>query len=174
MDPATLLPNLLGFAVLLPLISFWVILLAGKWLGKQAWYIATGAIGSAGVLAFLSLGIWLYFHFPPALHHDAGHGEAHAAADHGGSHDAKAAAASPAHDEKPPVAFTGDYYLLGQFGKLRLTISYYVDALTICMFCMVTLIATCIHVYAGGYMHDELHEVEDHEVHTEHGHLEYA
>ncbi len=32
------------------------------------------------------------------------------------------------------------------------------------MFCMVTLIASCIHIYATGYMHDELHDVTDHEV----------
>ncbi|MCY2994055.1 MAG: proton-conducting transporter membrane subunit [Planctomycetota bacterium] len=32
------------------------------------------------------------------------------------------------------------------------------------MFCMVTLVATCIHFYAMGYMHEELHEVTDHEV----------
>jgi len=29
---------------------------------------------------------------------------------------------------------------------------------------MVTLIASCIHFYAMGYMHDELHDIEDHEV----------
>ena len=32
------------------------------------------------------------------------------------------------------------------------------------MFCMVTLIASCIHFYAFGYMHEELHTVTDHEV----------
>ena len=34
------------------------------------------------------------------------------------------------------------------------------------MFCMVTLIATCIHFYASGYMHDELEgdDYVDHEV----------
>ncbi|MCE9606223.1 MAG: NADH-quinone oxidoreductase subunit L [Planctomycetia bacterium] len=45
-----------------------------------------------------------------------------------------------------------------------MTISYYVDALTVCMFTMVTLIASCIHFYAAGYMHDELHDITDHEV----------
>ena len=29
------------------------------------------------------------------------------------------------------------------------------------MFCMVTLVASCIHVYSLGYMHEELHEVTD-------------
>ena len=55
--------------------------------------------------------------------------------------------------QRRPV--TGDYYLLGKFGKLRLTISYYIDSLTIVMFCMVTLIASCIHFYSMGYMHEE-------------------
>ena len=32
------------------------------------------------------------------------------------------------------------------------------------MFCMVTLIASCIHFYAMGYMHDEESDVTDHEV----------
>ena len=29
------------------------------------------------------------------------------------------------------------------------------------MFAMVTFIATCIHFYSFGYMHDELHDVTD-------------
>ena len=38
------------------------------------------------------------------------------------------------------------------------------------MFTMVTFIATCIHLFAMGYMHDELtEEYEDHEVHTRSG-----
>ena len=37
------------------------------------------------------------------------------------------------------------------------------------MFCMVTLIASCVHIYAFGYMHDELHDYTDHEVHTSDG-----
>jgi NADH-quinone oxidoreductase subunit L len=64
---------------------------------------------------------------------------------------------------------TGQPWLLGQFGKLRLSVSYYIDALTVCMFCMVSLIATLIHVYSMGYMHEELHEVTDPEVTTRDG-----
>ncbi|REJ68663.1 MAG: NADH-quinone oxidoreductase subunit L [Planctomycetota bacterium] len=58
----------------------------------------------------------------------------------------------------------GEWYTLAQFDSLKLTIGYYVDTLTVVMFCMVTLIATCIHFYAVGYMHEELHDVTDHEV----------
>ena len=51
-----------------------------------------------------------------------------------------------------------------------ITIGYYIDSLTVVMFAMVTLIATCIHFYAYGYMHDELHDVVDHEVKLSDGH----
>ena len=51
--------------------------------------------------------------------------------------------------------------MLGGFGSLRVTIGYYIDALTLAMFCMVTLVASCIHVYSFGYMHGELSEVTD-------------
>jgi NADH-quinone oxidoreductase subunit L len=60
-----------------------------------------------------------------------------------------------------PEAICGDWYTLGSFGSLSLTVGYYIDSLTIAMFCMVTLIASCIHVYSLGYMHEELHEVTD-------------
>lgn len=80
--------------------------------------------------------------------------------DHG--HDAHGS--SHAHHVNVPNHLFGEWYSLGKFGKLSLSIGYYVDALTIGMFCMVTFIATCIHFYASGYMHDELHDVTDHEV----------
>ena len=64
----------------------------------------------------------------------------------------------------------GDWYTLGAVRPLRITIGYYIDALTVLMFAMVTFIATCIHFYAIGYMHDELHEVTDHEVTLSDGH----
>ncbi len=54
-----------------------------------------------------------------------------------------------------------EWYTLCEFGSLRLTFGCYIDALTIAMFCMVTLIATCIHVYATGYMHEELEPMVD-------------
>ncbi|MEZ6111162.1 MAG: proton-conducting transporter membrane subunit [Pirellulaceae bacterium] len=90
---------------------------------------------------------------------DHGHGAA-ASGGHGTEHDGHGE-----HDiNGPPTAYTGVYYLLGKFGDLRLEISYYIDSVTLCMFCMVTLIATLIHFYASGYMHDELHDITDHEV----------
>jgi len=69
----------------------------------------------------------------------------------------------------PPTYYTGRFFFypgpIAQFGNLKLELSYYIDALTVTMFCMVTLIASCVHFYAIGYMHDELHEpYVDHEV----------
>ncbi len=72
----------------------------------------------------------------------------------------------------PPAYRSGDWYTLAQFGSLKLTIGYYIDTLTVVMFAMVTLIASCVHIYAVGYMHDELHDYVDHEVHLpNHEHL---
>jgi len=74
-------------------------------------------------------------------------------------------AIDPNANNESPAYVTGNWYSLGKFGKLELTIGYYIDALTVGMFCMVTLIASCVHFYALGYMHDELHEpFVDHEV----------
>jgi len=62
---------------------------------------------------------------------------------------------------RPHALVTGDWYTLAEFGNLRLTIGYYIDALTVAMFVMITLVATCIHVYSLAYMHEELAEVTD-------------
>ncbi len=238
MDPSSLLPMLLGLAVLLPLGSFFVILLCSQWLGKSGAYVAVSAIGGAAVLSFISFFVvWLPNHWPTASHHGEHHGADHHGVEQYESHDGHspsdhldphpghspsdksgegkahpgseapaekhssqiahdltliafqaeahpapaaegvatpetASATEPAaekHAAGPP--YTGEYYTLGQFGPLRLTISYYIDALTVGMFCMVTLIATLIHCYAIGYMSDELTtDYVDHEVTDSHGH----
>ena len=63
--------------------------------------------------------------------------------------------------QRPPSRSAATGTRWASFGYLSLTIGYYIDSLTIAMFCMVTLIASCIHVYSLGYMHEELHEVTD-------------
>ena len=86
----------------------------------------------------------------------ARHGEdAHADEHHGDGHHA---------NNPPPEYVSGEWYTLAEFGSLKLTIGYYIDALTVGMFCMVSLIASCVHFYAMGYMHDELHDFTDSEV----------
>src|SRR5262245_3456252 len=188
------LPTIYGAAVLLPLASFFVILLLAKQLGRYAAWVATTAILVAGVFSFWALGIWLTNHFPQPVGH-GGHEEPAEArsqkldpffvaltqeAGHqpAAGHEAPAHAVGEAghgehHAAEYPVK-TGQYYTLGQFGGpkgLRVTISYYIDALTVVMFCMVTFIATCIHFYAIGYMHDELTDVTDKEVALSDGHV---
>jgi proton-translocating NADH-quinone oxidoreductase chain L len=143
-DLAHTLPTLLGLAWLLPLASFVVIVFFGPRLGKHgqaASYVACGAIITAFALSAISL--WGWYH------------------PHGGE---SAVGEAAAHGHAAREAYFGDWYTLVHVGKLKLTIGWYIDALTVAMFCMVTLIASCIHVYAIGYMHDELHEVTDHEV----------
>ena len=193
MNPS-LLPKLLLVAWLAPLVSFTIILFFGKRMGKGgrgAGVLAAGAIGLSFLCSLIAfLGIWLPNHGASA---PGGHTEAHASVDpsdshvvrgqneHGESgHDKPAEAGHGEHDAHAshvpqlPVSYSGEWYTLGQFGKLRIGIGYYIDSLTVIMFCMVTFIATCIHVYANGYMHDELHPVTDYEVlvskRAKHGH----
>jgi len=137
MELDQVLPLCLGLAWLLPLASFAAIVLFGPRMGRGvrgAGYLAIGAIGGACALSLVALIAWLIAHTPGA----EGHGALHAVA---------------------PVA--GDWYALASLGSLQITIGYYIDALTVAMFVMVTLVATCIHIYSLGYMHEELHEVTD-------------
>ncbi|RIK87287.1 MAG: NADH-quinone oxidoreductase subunit L [Planctomycetota bacterium] len=185
---ASALPTLLAIAWLTPLASFTVIVLLGKSLGphgKYAGYISVGAILVSTVMSLVALfGAWLPNHpLADASHHGASYeagahgssspnahsGDSHADGRAADAHAADAHAADEAHESEKP-AYYGDWYALGQWGKLKLTIGYYIDALTVTMFSMVSLIAACVHVYALGYMHDELHDpYVDHEVHVHDG-----
>jgi NADH-quinone oxidoreductase subunit L len=50
-------------------------------------------------------------------------------------------------------------------------LGFRIDMLSAIMFVMVTFVATLIHLFSTGYMKEELQAVvEDHEVHTDHGH----
>ena len=66
MDPADWLPFLLGTATLLPLISFFAILVFGTKMGKAgvcAGYLAIAAIGGAALCSFIALfAFWLPNH----------------------------------------------------------------------------------------------------------------
>jgi len=177
------IPTLLGIAWLLPLLSFTIIVLLGPKLGphgKYASYIAAGAIVTGFVLSSFALISWIGTH---GFDGSGQHGQkpvALASTDpnHATEHDQEHAGGH--HVEHVP-AVTGEWYVLGEIGnKLRLTIGYHIDSLTVVMFWMVTLIASCIHFYAMGYMHDELHTITDHEVtlvpnpYGEHGHDDHG
>ena len=187
------LPFLLALAWLTPLVSFVLILFFGKHMGahgKGAGMVATLAIVFSAVCSFTALfGVWLPNHpLQDASHHSVQHEEETLTAvgapvrliaaetkNHGqtADHHASEGRASEGHrseghgghaNNPTPEPLTDDWYELGVFGKLKLSISYYIDALTVAMFCMVSLIASCVHFYALGYMHDELHEFTDPEV----------
>ena len=173
--------QLLRAAWLLPLVSFTIIVFGGKRLGKAgvlAGYLATGAIVGAFVLSMTAFGLWLNAYGVPTLEHHGG--EHHAQLEPADSAFTLASSQEAAPAEAPhadeaghavkPNFHAGEWYRLAEFGNLKASISYHIDALTICMFCMVTLIASCIHFYAMGYMHDELHDITDHEVHLHDGH----
>lgn len=185
MDLSSQLPLLLGLAWLTPLVSFVAILFFGPRMGphgRNAAWVATAAIVTSLMLSLTAFFVWLGAHPVTAAHH----GEAHAAveASSGVAHAAEALASPAAaphdtaddhHDghhagSHAPVSYSGDWYTLYEGGALKLSIGWYIDALTVMMFVVVTLIATCIHIYASGYMHDELHEVTDHEVTLGNGH----
>ena len=185
MDPVTQLPLLLGLAWLAPLVSFVAILFFGPRMGphgRNAAWVATAAIATSFVLSLVAFGVWVGNHPVTAAHHGGSHGAAadHAAETHGVAAGHVAAGHVAAGHEAAgheaashgPAAYSGDWYTLYHGGSLTLSIGWYIDALTVLMFVVVTLIATCIHVYASGYMHDELHDVTDHEVHlSDGGHL---
>jgi NADH-quinone oxidoreductase subunit L len=175
MDNANI-PNLLLAAWLLPLVSFTIIVFLGPKLGKHgiaASWVATAAIVCSFLCSATSMVTWWDdFREFGASAHVAGHEPefgGHAAED--AAHQVE----KHGHDEHVPTlvapkSISGVWYKLGQFGKLKITISYFIDALTIAMFTMVTLIASCIHFYAIGYMHDELHDITDHQVTLSDGH----
>jgi NADH-quinone oxidoreductase subunit L len=172
MDLNSSLPLLLGTAWLLPLLSFALILLFGPWMGKAgrgAGFVATAAILSAFVLSSAALAVWLSEHpiENPDKHESVAKSTevaGHHSSENGDKEGQEAAV-------KPPIKpVCGDWYALGVFGSLRVTIGYYIDALTIAMFFMVTMVASCIHIYSFGYMHEELSEVTDHQVTLTNGH----
>ncbi|MGQ9604798.1 MAG: NADH-quinone oxidoreductase subunit L [Thermogutta sp.] len=173
MEPFTAIPNLLAAACLLPLASFAVILLSGPRLGRGgrwAGYIATAAIAGAFVLSAAAAYQWFLAHpltaasdsHPSATGSNPAAPESHPATTD--SHLAAADHAVPGHAGAAPAVLAGNWYTLARFGELQLSVGYYIDALTIAMFLMVSFIATCIHIYSFGYMHEELHDVHDGEV----------
>jgi len=166
-------------ATLLPLASFVTLLLAGavraaarplretplggalyQALGGDApqrigAFIATSAIGLAFVLSVI--GFILFVRGP---------GAAPAHTEHAGE-------SAEIHEVVP--WFGNITWAQLDFGKkpaIRLTLGYWIDSLSAVMFLMVTFVATLIHIFSIGYMNDELQPmVEDHQVHTEDGHL---
>lgn len=189
---AWLLP-LVGFAVEI-FGGFW-----GTRKSRAAAWIAVGCIATGFVCSLSALMIWGNANHWSVMHkadhgasheaHDGHHDEkghedpapaAHeAAAEKHGSVSADAPykltslAAEEANAAPPtgPTVYSGTLYYLARFGSLDLSLDYYIDSLTLVMFTMVTFIATCIHLFAMGYMSEELsEEYVDHHAHLSNGH----
>lgn len=144
-------------AVFLPLAAFLIEFLGIRILGRKNAYIATGAIGLAFVLSLV--GFITYFAsaegvFAPHAAASETHGE--------GGHEAEG---GHEHAHKAPLAWKAgfDWISLGSGttvdGKampaLVIPLAVHIDNLTVIMFLMVTFIATLIHLYSMGYMHDD-------------------
>ncbi len=138
------LATYLAIAWLTPLLSFVIAIFNGfKWgrTSRNAAFAATAAIATGFVSSAIAMNRWIceIGGWDKLLHPD--HHEHH--------------------------AYAGVFYDLATFGSLKLSISYYIDSLTLTMFCMVTFIATCIHIFAMGYMSEELAETyDDHQAHV--------
>ncbi len=165
-------------AVFLPLIAFTIQILFIRALGRLNAYIATGAIAGCFVLSLIGFGA--YF-LPRTGEVFAHHGAAHASESAGEEHAHKEAisdgsgknAGAGMEDEHEhaeaahtgPFAWTAgvDWVSLGgevsdkagAVPPLKIRLEAHIDNLTTIMFLMVTFIATLIHLYSMGYMHDD-------------------
>ena len=193
MDPQTtgdLLRNLLTAAWLLPLLGFIAEIYWLRWshrLSKSSALCAVACIGLGFLCSFSALMVWGnatgWAALSPVEHHGSSehHGSEASHPEHAPADAAAVIAGAGQENHGEEVvhsaksvqkAFSGTFYQLAKFGSLKLSLDWYIDSLTLVMFTMVTFIATCIHIFAIGYMKDELtEEYEDHEVHTSHGHF---
>lgn len=143
MSPDLLIPLLLTLAWLAPLAGAVAAWAAGRWQvdyrSRLPAWIAVGAMAASLNLALAAGAVWWR----------------------------AIAALGAIWSWNPKVGpFSGTYYGLGEFGSLSLSVDYYVDSLTVLMFAVVTLIATCVHVYAVAYV-GEGHPDDDAEDHPE-------
>lgn len=193
------LRNLLMIAWLLPLAGFAVEIFGGFWGSRKsriaAWMavacIAIGFVCSASALVIWgNANHWSVLkadshsadaghdhetHDGEEKHHgeEQPHDEKHGAIDNQSPYQLTSLVAEEAAEEhsKGQTVYSGTLYYLAQIGSLDISIDYYIDSLTLVMFTMVTFIATCIHLFAMGYMSEELtEEYVDHHAHLSNGH----
>jgi proton-translocating NADH-quinone oxidoreductase chain L len=150
-------------AVLIPLVAFAVEAIFIRQLKRLNAYIATGAIAFSCLLSVVGFVAYAYesngFHKPE---HEA------AAAENGSEH-ASSHGAESSSPHKPLIwSAHFDWVVLGgpavpaqpggsakAPGGLVVPLGIAIDNLTVIMFLMVTFIATLIHIYSMGYMHDD-------------------
>lgn len=149
-------------AVLIPLAAFTVELLGIRLLGRLNAYVATGAIGLSCVLSAIGFLDYFFVEAEGVLashHHAAAHAEP-GATEHTGAEESHA---------QRPLAWEAsyDWVMIGKEAlvpkgtgqatgpDLVIPLAVRIDSLTVIMFLMVTFIATLIHIYSMGYMHDD-------------------
>jgi NADH-quinone oxidoreductase subunit L len=130
-------------------------MLGGDRPSPLAAYLATAAIAGAFVLSVIGFVLLSQDHAVHAAHPHA-----------------EEAGTTPSRWEGSLVWASVSPRSIEQAGPgTTLRLGYYIDNLSAIMFLMVTFIATLIHLFSMGYMHDELEPVvADHQVHTDHGH----
>jgi NADH-quinone oxidoreductase subunit L len=180
------------WATLMPLASFLLLLLAGairaavrpvrhtpagaalyNALGgdrpvRTGAYVATAAISLAFVLSLIGFVLFLG---SESQGHDHPAGTHAASVAHEGAGEQEKAHSATGDAWTGSVTWAALPELAGR-PAVALTLGYRIDSLTAIMFLMVTFISSVIHLFSIGYMSDELEPiVEDHQVHTEGGHL---
>ncbi|MFL5240581.1 MAG: NADH-quinone oxidoreductase subunit L [Gemmataceae bacterium] len=125
-------------------------------------YVATAAIAGAFLLSVAGFIFFVQDFGLEAHHADSGAPE-HATPNHDTSHQVF-------REWSASTTFAKITSSTGFASSLEL--GYKIDSLSAIMFLMVTFIATLIHLFSMGYMAEELQPmVEDHQVHTDHGHF---
>ncbi|MEN0111115.1 MAG: proton-conducting transporter membrane subunit, partial [Planctomycetota bacterium] len=170
MSPDRLVPTLLLIAWLAPLASFAVTAVAGAVLAQRdrgvdaasartIARVATGAVLASLIASLVALGVWVGEHGAAPAKHGAEYdtAEPRAVAEAGAPvafHDAidHPAVVPHAHD---PAAYTGEWFRFLEVGPLEASAGYYLDGLAVLMAVVVTLVASCVHVYAMGYLAEE-------------------
>ncbi len=163
--------GLYATAVLIPLAAFAVQAIFIRQLKRLNAYIATGAIAFSCLLSLIGFVYYAYESngFDRPEHEAAALGAAGSPAAAEGAPDAEHGSAAAEASHHRPVVWSGtfDWVILG--GKavppnartgangpnLVVPLGISIDALSVIMFLMVTFIATLIHIYSMGYMHDD-------------------
>jgi len=147
-------------AVLIPLAAFVIELVFIRQLKRWNSYLATGAIGLSFVLSLIGFVDYYVIEAEGVFadHHASAPSEADPSHADGAGH----------HESHGPLVWQGsvDWVILGTEPSrglsdptatrpLSFPLGVYIDNLAVLMFLMVTLVATLIHVYSMGYMHDD-------------------
>ncbi len=161
-------------AVLIPLAAFVVELLAGRWLKRNNAYVATGAIAFSFLLSLVGFVDYFFieargevFAHHAEMEQEEATAEAkkaegeHAApapgAEHGEAGHARTVPPRPVVWKKswPWVSLGAHTTTNRVVPELEIPLGVHIDNVAVIMFLMVTFIATLIHIYSMGYMHDD-------------------